>query len=86
MLCKLHHHHRSQSGCFRTQTALAQIHGLVAIRHSQFHLVDGEVALRTYQHRDIFLLRGLSQFVEEIHEAPPHSSARYISALDGISL
>ena len=49
----MRHVNRYKAGGFGTETAGAQGYALVAVLQGKANLIDGEIALRTYQHRDI---------------------------------
>ena len=49
----MRHVNRYKTGGFGTEAAGTQGYALVAILQGKANLIDGEIALRTYQHRDI---------------------------------
>lgn len=42
-----------QSCCFRTEATGAKRNTLISVFQSQSHLIDREIALRSYQHGDV---------------------------------
>ena len=65
LLRQLHHHDGSQTCGLCAQTTAPEIDGDEACSDSHTHLLDGEVALGTYQHQGIVALLA-AQFVEEV--------------------
>ena len=49
----MRHMNRYKTGGFGTEAAGTQGYALVAVLQGKANLIDGEIALRTYQHRDI---------------------------------